>query len=347
MDISRISKINVSLHTSGITELGFSTIMVIGTHTIGTGRVLTYTDTDQMLEDGFKDTDAVYKAVSAAFSQIPRPAQVKVGKWDGKEAIADALAAIRNEDDDFYGIALADRTVDNTKLFCTATADVNAKDAAQSTDILSQLQAKNYFRTASWYHALAADEYPDVAIMAKCFAITPGGETWADRELASITADNLTETEYIAITKKSGNTFEKCRNTSITQNGKVAAGEWIDIIRFRDWIQEKMAVRILSLLINSNKIGYIDPDLTKIDNVMKGVLQEGQDNGGIAPTEYTEDGTANLGWVTSVPLASSIDTNTKASRELKGVTFMARLAGAIHVVEVNGSFTYNELLQTA
>lgn len=358
MDISRISDIQISLHTTGISELGFNTILVVGTHTIGKGRVLTYTDTDQMIEDGFKDTDAIYKAVSAAFSQTPRPTQVKVGKWDGKESIADAMAAICNEDNDFYGIALADRTPDNvlalaawtethTKIFCLATNDANARDASLTSDIGAQLQAKNYFRSNYWWQSQAGNgEYVDVGIMARCFAIDPGGETWADKTVAGCTADALSETDYNTLTKKGYNTYERCRNISLTQNGKCAAGEWIDIIRFRDWLQEKMAVRILNLLVNADKIGYIDADITKIENVIKQTLQEGQDKGGIAPTEITSDGKTNLGWTVSVPLSSDVDANTKASRVLRGVKFTARLAGAIHIVHVQGGFTYENLIRS-
>lgn len=357
-EIDRVVNVQIALNTTGVSKLGFSTIMVIGTHTNGTGRVLTYTDTDQMLEDGFKTTDAIYKAVSAAFSQTPRPTQVKVGKWDGKEALADALAAIRAEDDDFYGIALADRTADNvlalaawtethTKLFCTASNDTNAKDASLSTDIGSQLQAKSYYRTAIWYHSLAADEYPEVATMARCFAIDPGGETWALKKLAGVTADNLSETEYNALTKKGYNTFEKFRNVSITQNGKVSAGEWIDVIRFRDWLQEEIRTNVFQLLINSDKVPYTDEGIATIEAVVKKALEDGQDKGGIAPTEYTADGEKNLGYTVSVPLSSDITANTKASRILSDVKFTARLAGAIHVVKINGSFTYENLIDAA
>lgn len=357
-NIDRVSNVQISLNTTGLTKLGFSTIMVVGTHTNGSGRVLAYTDTDQLIDDGFKTSDSIYKAVSAAFSQTPRPRQVKVGKWDGKETIAEAMAAICAEDNDFYGIALADRTAANvlataewtethTKLFCTATADVNAKDASQSTDVGAQLQSKNYYRTAPWYHALAADEYLDVAIMARCFAIDPGGETWSLKKLAAITADNLSETEYNALTKKGYNTFEKFRNVSITQNGKVAAGEWIDVIRFRDWLQEEISTNVFSLLINSDKVPYTDPGIAAIEGVVKKALEDGQAKGGIAPTEYTADGDENLGYTVSVPLASDITANTKASRVLSDVTFTARLAGAIHVVEIKGALTYSNLIQAA
>lgn len=451
--IDRIVNVQISLNTTGVSQLGFSTAMVIGAHAHGLTRVLTYTSTDELIDDGFGTDEPIYKAVAACFAQTPAPTAVKVGRIacntvnvnvtnvlasgtytlivktkdsDGNvtkksyeytnsggeatnivsglaekitadtsavvsaaasdktlvltkksvdfaveapanlsitggtagETIAEAMAAITGEDNDFYGIILADRedtdimalaewTETHMKLFLTATAAEGAKDASVTTDLLSKLSAKNYYRTSGWYHALAADEYPEAAVMARCFAIEPGGETWANKKLAGVTADNLTETEYNAITKKNGNTFEKFRNVSITQNGKVAAGEWIDVIRFRDWLQEEIRTNEFYLLINTDKVPYTDAGIAAVESVLRKALEDGQARGGIAPTEYDEDGNKNLGFTIDVPLASSITANQKASRVLKDMKFTARLAGAIHAIKITGSFTYDNLIETS
>ena len=140
---------------------------------------------------------------------------------------------------------------------------------------------------------------------------------------------------------KNCNTFESFRDSvSITQIGKVAAGEWIDVIRFRDWLQEEMQVNIFNLLINRDKVPYTDEGIAAIEGQMIKALQLGQRRGGIAPTEYDEDGNEIPGWKISVPLAANISANTKASRILEDMTFTARLAGAIHVAEITGSLVY-------
>jgi hypothetical protein len=180
--------------------------------------------------------------------------------------------------------------------------------------------------------------------MARCFAILPGGETWANKKLAGVTTDPLTETQYIAITGKNGNTFERFRNISITQNGKVAAGEWIDVIRFRDWLQEEITVNVFNALVNSDKIPYTDEGIAIIETQIRQALELGTRRGGIAPIEYDEDGNENYGYTISVPLSSSISANQKATRVLQDVSFTARLAGAIHVVEITGSLTYENLI---
>lgn len=269
--------------------------------------------------------------------------------------VTEDMAAINNEDADWYGfsitsraqvdiLAAADWAESKIKLFAYSTAEAGAKDNASTTDTMSKLFDGNYFRTFGFYHGEAATDFPELGVMVRCFSINPGGETWANKQLAGINVDKLTETEYQAVTKKNGNTFERFRNIAITQNGKVAAGEWIDTIRFRDWLQEDMQTRIFSLLVNSAKVPYTDGGIAQIENVMRASLLQGQVRGGVAPTEFLDDGTANPGFVVSVPLSSNINTNNKANRVLNDMNFTARLAGAVHVVNVNGSLTYKNLV---
>jgi hypothetical protein len=451
-NIDRIANVQISLKTAPVFQVGFNVALVAGPHVKSLNRVDTVTSSDDLLTMGLLATDPLYVAVNDAFSQIPKPRLVKVGRRQvdtvtltptvvsgrdyvvtigyknvsseviktdytftsdvdataaeicaGLQGLIDAdtacpvdaavagstvtltnkvpgvafsvtvnslialtqpvavatvtddMTAINNEDSDWYGfgitsrvsadiIAAADWTESKIKLFGYSTAEAGAKDNSSTTDTMSKLRDGNYFRTFGFYHGAAATDYPELGVMTKCFAINPGGDDWANRQLGGIIVDKLNETEYLAVTAKNGNTFEPLRNVSITQNGKVAAGEWIDTIRFRDWLQEEMQVRIFSLLVNNNKVPYTDGGIAQVENAMRGALLQGQDRGGIAPTEFFEDGTANPGFVVSVPLSSNISSNDKANRVLNDMNFTARLAGAIHVVNVSGSLTYQNLV---
>lgn len=146
-----------------------------------------------------------------------------------------------------------------------------------------------------WYHE-KDNEYPEAGIAARCFAIDPGGETWANKKLSSITVDNLNETEYNAIKAKNGNTFEKFRNVTITQNGKVAAGEWIDVIRFRDWLVETIQTEEFSMLINRDKLPFLDSGIGLVESTLNAVLVLGQKRGGIAENELDDDNNVILGF---------------------------------------------------
>ena len=272
------------------------------------------------------------------------------------ETIAETMTEITSYDNGWYGWALADRTQENIiaaanwtetvrKLFGTSIAEAGAYNPDSITDTGYLLYNGNYYRTHWWYHKDANTDFPETAVMARCFAIEPGGETWANRKLAAVTADGLNDGQYQAITNKNGNTFERFRNVSITQNGKVAAGEYIDVIRFRDWLQEEITVNVFNALINRDKIPYTDEGIAVVEAQIRKALQLGVRRGGIAPDEYDENGNTNLGYTVEVPLAASISANQKASRVLNDVKFTARLSGAIHVVKITGSLTYENLIK--
>lgn len=449
--LERIVNCQISLNTTGLSVEGFNTMLVVGSHAHSLARVETYTQASDMITAGFSDTDPVYLAAVDAFSQTPRPRQVKIGRRQAAsvavtvasltsagvykltvsslddnsnvvekvysytnaggtagdiltglktqidadstavvtaaisdntltltttggdafavatsanmaqsvasvtETIPQTMAAIQSYDNDWYGWVLASRTQADIiaaanwtesvrKLFGTAIAEAGAYNPESTTDTGYLLYNGNYYRTFWFYHKDAATDFPEAAVMARCFAILPGGETWANKKLAGVTTDPLTETQYIAITGKNGNTFERFRNISITQNGKVAAGEWIDVIRFRDWLQEEITVNVFNALVNSDKVPYTDDGIAIIETQIRQALELGTRRGGIAPIEYDEDGNENYGYTISVPLSSSISANQKASRILQDVSFTARLAGAIHVVEITGSLTYENLI---
>ena len=272
------------------------------------------------------------------------------------ETIAETMTAITGYDNGWYGWALADRTQENIiaaanwtetvrKMFGTSIAEAGAYNPDSITDTGYLLYNGNYYRTHWWYHKDANTDFPETAVMARCFALEPGGETWANKKLAAVTADGLNDGQYQAITNKNGNTFERFRNVSITQNGKVAAGEYIDVIRFRDWLQEEITVNVFNALINRDKIPYTDEGIAVVEAQIRKALQLGVRRGGIAPDEYDENGNTNLGYTVEVPLAASISANQKASRVLNDVKFTARLAGAIHVVKITGSLTYENLIK--
>lgn len=450
-NLDRVVNVQISLNTTGISVEGFNTMLAVGAHAHSLARVETYTSASDMITAGFSDTDPLYLAAVDAFSQTPRPRQVKIGRRqaasvavtvasltsagtyrvtishlddngnviekvysytntggtsgniltglkeqidaDSKaavttvvstdtltlttkdggafvvstsanmaqsvasvtETIPQTMAAIQSYDNDWYGWVLASReqadimaaanwTESVRKLFGTAIAEAGAYNPESTTDTGYLLYNGNYFRTFWFYHKDAANDFPEAAVMARCFAILPGGETWANKKLAGVITDPLTETQYIAITKKNGNTFERFRNISITQNGKVAAGEWIDVIRFRDWLQEEITVNVFNALVNSDKIPYTDEGIAIIEAQIRQALELGTRRGGIAPIEYDEDGNQNFGYTINVPLSSSISANQKATRVLQDVSFTARLAGAIHVVEITGSLTYENLI---
>lgn len=273
-------------------------------------------------------------------------------------AVADDLDAILDADAAWYGLVMVERTKAdqikaaewteaNEKLFVTATAEAAVLTAGDSTDLISVLKDARYFRTAVVYHANAATEYPDAAWAARVFTIQPGAETWALKQLASITPSTLTGTQRQTIYGKGGNTFEYLAGQNIAligvgidgNGGKTVAGEYIDIIRGRDWLKDTIQVNMTQMLINRPKVPYTDAGIQLCVNNLRKSLQEGQNVGLIAPDELDAQGVTVPGFVITYPRSVELAPSIKASRQLS-LGFTARLAGAIHVVNIDGALAY-------
>ena len=270
------------------------------------------------------------------------------------EAPAVSLAAIQAETNDWYGVIMASRAQAdilaaaawveaNEKLQGTSSANPLDYDPANTTGLLYQLFQNQYFRTYAFYHQLAATQYPDAAIMAKMFTFYPGSETWSLKRLGGIAFDTLSAGQSLAVRNKNGNTFEQFRNFALTREGKVSAGEWIDVIRFRDWLAEQVKINVVSSMINADgKVPYTDAGIRIIVAAIRQALDLGVARGGIAPEEVDPDDDRVIpSYTISVPASANIAFNDKANRVLNDVKFTARLAGAIHVVNIKGSLTYN------
>lgn len=274
---------------------------------------------------------------------------------ESTEPLGEALAACRRQNDDWYGVVLyshaeadilaaAEWTETNEKLLGVSSSQAGILDPGVNNDIASKLRDKQYFRTHLWYHAAAATEWLEAAISGNRFTIYPGGETWANVRLAGITVDNLDEGASIAARAKNANTFEPFRNFAITQGGKVAAGEWIDVIRFRDWLAEQIKIDVVSALVNASangKVSYTDGGIGIVTTAMRKALDLGVTRKGIAPEELDEEGRKIPSYTVTAPLSANVPFNDKANRVLNDVSFTARLAGAIHAVTIRGNLTYS------
>lgn len=182
--------------------------------------------------------------------------------------------------------------------------------------------------------------YINVAWSVKCLNYQAGSETWALKTLVGIQPACLSSTQMRKLEELNINYYTTYADRDVTCIGKNTYGEWIDLVRFRDWLQNEIQIDIFSLMVTNPKIPFTDEGINLVHNVLISALKRGQKRGGIAPDEYDSDNNLILGFVTSVPRASDITPSQKASRKLSDVTFSARIAGAIHMTDINGSLTY-------
>lgn len=197
-----------------------------------------------------------------------------------------------------------------------------------TTDIGAELKALALDRTALMFTKNADTEFPEAAWSGGILPFDPGSITWFAKTLIGITVDDLTSTQKSKALGNNVNTYTVIGGISITQNGTMASGRFIDIRRGVDFIQARMEENIFFQIANLPKIPYTDAGVAIIENEIRFVLNEGIDKDILA-----EDPEPTI----TVPKVLSVSANDRANRLLPDVKFEARLAGAIHKVIVRGT----------
>ena len=207
-----------------------------------------------------------------------------------------------------------------------------------------------YFRSQGWCGLItdrdlptdvpSANAYLHVAAVAKCLSYPTGSETWAFKRLAAVQPAEISSTLRKNFMEGHSNFFSRYAGRNITMNGQVRGGEWIDVIRGRDWLQNDMQLRIFSLMLMRSKIPYTNSGIALVETQIIASLKAATQRGIVAPDEWDDDGNRIPGFVVRVPNAQNMTATQRASRVLEGCRFTARIAGAIHVVRVDGVLTY-------
>jgi len=250
------------------------------------------------------------------------------------------LDAIRLVDDSWYGLTLTSQGAaeianasswaeSNEKLMLQATQDGDII-VSGSSDIASTLQTANRFRTALLF-AGDATQHAGAAWLGAGFAIDPGGLTFANMTLASVDTESLTGTNITQLKAKNCNYMTNYGNETLTRNGVVSAGEFIDIIRDRDWYRSQLQTDVLAVMVNNNKVPFTDRGIAQIEAAVRAATKRAIDAGFLA--EGTD--------VYVVPKAADVSTNDRANRTLGStpIRVTARVAGAIHVAEIRATIT--------
>jgi hypothetical protein len=252
--------------------------------------------------------------------------------------VATDLAAIIAEDDSWYALY----TLYNSDAYVKAAAaaiesrkkiyiaDLNNSESATladgGSDTGDDLQTLNYDRTATMFHPNPS-AMAGAAWMGTRLPYEPGSATWKFAQ-PDIAAVSLTSTQATNLVAKNINFVQTVAGIDIAREGKMVGGEFIDVIRDLDWLEDDMTAAVFETLASNPKVPYTNAGIALIEAAVHGSLLRAAARG-IIDSDFT----------VVVPLVSATSSADRAIRLLSGVKFQCRLAGAIHKVTINGVVT--------
>jgi hypothetical protein len=350
-ELDRIVEINITRNTTSIASANFSTPLLLSK--TATETVAVFRSAKEVSEAGYAVDSNEYLSALAHFLVENHPPEFKIGKWDSPtDSATEALDKIVAEDNEFYGILIADATTDGIATDYASVAiwaDTTGKFVFGGDDDktgLATLTALNssgaqnaccmvntYLRSDgsgidAWQDTMG---YADVAFCSKILGMRIGSYTAVYKKLKGMKADKFTSSEIQAITNLNGCYYGTTYGQDMTEGGRVTdggasgTGEWVDIEIGIDWLEVRMQEAIFKTITRQAKIPYTDKGTATLETAIEGVLELGVKYGLLA--SYT---------ISREPVSKQTQED-KANRVYNGLSWNATLAGAIHTTTIYGN----------
>lgn len=251
------------------------------------------------------------------------------------------LGVILNETSAFYAVCIdvnSAANVADVAAWALANDRIAAfgpqatNPAAYNAAVGSALASGGNDRAFSLVKRTARSMFPECAQLGEALPFDPGSQTWSFKTLAGVTPDGWTDTELTTIEASSSNHYTGVSGLSLTRNGTMHGGEYIDVVRGLDWLKARLQERMLALLANNRKVPYTDSGVQLIVNAVREILRE-------AVRKEVLDSAFNngTGFLVTFTKVADIPEADRAARILSGIEFSGRLAGAVHNLPIRGT----------
>lgn len=228
-----------------------------------------------------------------------------------------------------------------------ATTNASATlDSAQTTDIASVLKAAGYKRSLVQYSRTTP--YAVCSLLARVlttdFTAQNSTITLMYKGEPAVTAETLTTAQADALKTKRANVFVNYDNsTAIIQYGTMAGDAYIDEIVGLDWLTNAVQTAVFNRLYSSKKVPQTDAGAHLLVNAAESALDQGVNNGLLAPGYWTNDGFGEIdngsyltkGYYVYAPALRTQSQADRAARKSVPIQIAAKLAGAVHTVDVS------------
>lgn len=354
MSLDNIVKITIDTQSLNMSQAGFGTPLIIANHNYWAEEVRSFANLSELFQTQNQEKEEklpkeqrfenqpLYKMVQSIFAQSPTVPKIKIGKRGKDQSVESALQSISKNDvdGDFYGILLLSEkgkeaedclslseAIASRRLLAGVDLPIDQASALKIGEALSK--SKGFRRIFSIYNPKEG-EYAAAALMGRMLSQAPGASSWAYKSLAGIEKAKLSTDTTDKLKALSINRHININDVGVTLHGKVAKGEFIDVVHGIDWLHVRIQERLFRLLKINEKIPYTLKGVDLIRCEIMAQLKEAVDRGLLAAFPEPQ---------VSVPKIEDISSETREKRILPDVHFSGRLAGAIHEIEIRGVVT--------
>lgn len=313
----------------------------------------------------YTNTTPEYLSAQAFFAQGVNANQMLIGYKLASETYSQSLTAIQAIRDDFYAVAIQDDTkavqlaigatiqaLAGRKIVFFRTSDANTLVDGNTTDVGSSLKAldNDYAHVTYHYNVYSSTNtsgvFPEMAIIGRVLPIienefqAAGSTAWHNQKVVGQVSSfspasgklAFTQTERNTLNTKNVEALESDGANVRTLGGKMAGGEWGDVIHGVAWLEARIAEDEYLLTSSKadafSKVTYDPKGIAEVEQVLRGRLNKAVLTNFI-DSDYT----------LTVPKLEETTATDRANRILKDVKFTARLKGAIKYMEIRGTVT--------
>ena len=334
----------VAAATAGVGGNALTTVKTSATITVSGATLSGATGTDIATMLGGTSTIGGYCAQGAAAESALDAAALFDGNY-GQGWYA--LTILGASDSDHLSVAAYIEGATNRHIYGVSTQDAAVVTPAATTDIAYQLKLLAFRHTTVQYSS--SSPYAVCSLLGRILTVNYEGNntviTLMFKQEPGIAAETLNASQVATLEGKNCNVFVQYNNnTAIIEPGVASSGDFLDIITGTDWLALDIQTTVYNLLYASTtKIPQTDAGNQLIVTTIEGECARAVTNGLLAPGTWQVNGFGALnqgdympkGFYVYAPPIATQTAATRASRRSVPIQIAAKLAGAIHSVDIS------------
>jgi len=348
--------VNVIVNVSPVSVAApeFNTGLILGPNATFTGLTKVYTGVNDMLADGFTASMDEYKAASLYFGAAKKPSSVVIGKWNGTDKLADAIAACRADNTDWYGCTIAKSGLQDSDIQAvsefieSAYPDSTHFYTCDDPSIFAEMQSLGFHRSLGQYSTLT----PNAAAAALGYAMGANVKTvnsaftLAYKTLPGVKPEAIDFATLKSIKDDNGNVYlRRGTNRYSFEQGWMSDGTPFDEVLGLDMLSASLQNSVMDLLQSSSKVPQTDAGVAQLYGAVVTPCESAMTTGFISPgvwngpaiIDLNPGDTLTAGYrVMSEPFINQSQTD-RDKRLAPPIYVAAKLAGSIEhvIIQVN------------